>query len=193
LTTVSARTKTSLGVLLAVVFAELTFGVVGLCATKGDHHSPLHPVAAVVDAAFTQPSAIIGPAALPSVLPKPTSPTTIATARRNVPARRTATLKPKKTAAPAAVTATSPSGSGCAAAFSWLSSHSAPGYKFVCPGYAEGHQAMTCINTAACPGVRVIVIAIPCPAAYMNEAHNSWIISGLAVGKIDPYGYCTTD
>ena len=32
--------------------------------------------------------------------------------------------------------------------------------------------------------------AVPCAAAYMNEAHNSWIVSGLRSGAIDPYGYC---
>ena len=42
-----------------------------------------------------------------------------------------------------------------------------------------------------CPdGEKLIAIAVPCAAAYMNEAHNSWIIAGLAKGPIDPYGYC---
>lgn len=82
-------------------------------------------------------------------------------------------------------------GWGCGPALAWLSSHSAPGYQFECPGYADGHQAMTCINSAACPGIKLIVIADPCPAAYMNEAHNSWVMSGLMEGSIDPYGHCS--
>ncbi|MBV9660552.1 MAG: hypothetical protein JO337_05280 [Acidimicrobiales bacterium] len=50
---------------------------------------------------------------------------------------------------------------------------------------------MTCDNVAGvCPNARLIAIAVPCPAAYMNEAHNSWIIAGLATGTIDPYGHC---
>jgi hypothetical protein len=82
-------------------------------------------------------------------------------------------------------------GSGCAAALAWLSTHAAPGFRFECPGYALGHQAMTCVNVAGvCPSERLIAIADACPAAYMNEAHNSWILAGLATGRIDPYGYC---
>jgi hypothetical protein len=51
---------------------------------------------------------------------------------------------------------------------------------------------MTCENVAGvCPGAKIIAIADPCAAAYMNEANNSWIISGLRKGTIDPYGYCT--
>jgi hypothetical protein len=79
----------------------------------------------------------------------------------------------------------------CSAALSYLSGHSAPGFSFECPGYALGHQAMTCINVAgACPGVKLIVISVVCPASYMNEAHNSWVLAGLRTGSIDPYGYC---
>lgn len=84
-----------------------------------------------------------------------------------------------------------PEGYGCAYALAWLASHAAPGFRFVCPGYALGHQAMTCDNVnGVCPGEKIIVIAVPCAAAYMNEAHNSWIIAGLAGGSVDPYGYC---
>lgn len=79
----------------------------------------------------------------------------------------------------------------CGAALSYLAAHSAPGFQFECPGYALGHQAMTCINVAgACPGIKLIVISVVCPASYMNEAHNSWVLSGLQSGSIDPYGYC---
>lgn len=82
-------------------------------------------------------------------------------------------------------------GYGCAAALAWLSTHAAPGFSFLCPGYARGHQAMTCVNVAGvCPGQRIIAIADPCPAAYMNEAHNSWVLTGMASGPLDPYGWC---
>jgi hypothetical protein len=51
---------------------------------------------------------------------------------------------------------------------------------------------MTCINIAGvCPGQHIIAIADPCAAAYMNEAHNSWVLAGKLPGEIDPYGYCT--
>lgn len=54
-----------------------------------------------------------------------------------------------------------------------------------------GHQAMTCVNVpGVCPGERLIVISVPCRAAYMNEASNSWVLLGLSRAPIDPYGYC---
>jgi len=85
-----------------------------------------------------------------------------------------------------------PRGYGCSAALSYLSGHAAPGFHFECPGDAEGHQAMTCVNVAGiCPGSRLIVINVPCAAAYMNEASNSWVLTGLRSAPIDPYGYCT--
>lgn len=84
-----------------------------------------------------------------------------------------------------------PPAAGCGAALQWLSTHAAPGFRFECPGNALGHQGMTCVNLAnVCPGQRIIAIADACPAAYMNEAHNSWILVGLARGRLDPYGSC---
>jgi hypothetical protein len=81
--------------------------------------------------------------------------------------------------------------SSCPAAFVYLIVHSAPGFRYVCPGYALGHQAMTCDDVDnVCPGFKEIVIADPCPAAYMNEAWNSLVLEGLAEGPFDPYGYC---
>ena len=91
--------------------------------------------------------------------------------------------------APAAPAA--PPGYGCAAALSYLAAHAAPGFRFECPGYALGHQAMTCLNEpGVCPGYGLIAISVPCAAAYMNEAHNSWVVLGDISGPIDPYGYC---
>ena len=117
----------------------------------------------------------------PTTAPKP-PPTTAAPVVRAA----AAPVVPPTTAAPA-----HPSSYGCAAALQYLAAHSAPGFVFECPGYADGHQAMTCINIAGlCPNESLIAINIPCAAAYMNEAHNSWIEAGLAQGAIDPYGYC---
>jgi hypothetical protein len=91
----------------------------------------------------------------------------------------------------AATSASSPEpGYGCAAALAYLRANAAPGFTFACPGYAYGNQAMTCVNHAPqCAGEKLIAIAVPCPAAYMNEAHNSWVLTGHGSG-IDPYGYC---
>lgn len=104
--------------------------------------------------------------------------------------------------AAAAVTplATTAPATGCAAALAYLSAQAAPGFQAVCPGDAEGAQALTCLGHAPCgPGQRMIVIADPCPAAYMNEAHNSWVLLHDAVGSpipggntaIDPFGFCS--
>lgn len=50
---------------------------------------------------------------------------------------------------------------------------------------------MTCVNVAGiCPGEQVIAIATPCKAAYMNEASNSWVLTGKSSAPIDPYGSC---
>ena len=90
----------------------------------------------------------------------------------------------------AAANSDTPTGYGCAAALSYLAAHAAPGFTFKCPGYADGNQAMTCVNHAPeCPGQKIIAIAVPCAAAYMNEAHNSYVLIGQASG-VDPYGYC---
>ncbi len=52
-----------------------------------------------------------------------------------------------------------------------------------------GHQAMTCVDQPnVCPDTAEIVIADPCPAAYKNEAWNSW---HMETGPFDPYGWCS--
>jgi hypothetical protein len=83
---------------------------------------------------------------------------------------------------------------GCGPALAYLHAYAMPGFQLTCPGSAQGHQATTCYggSTGAYPCgpyQKMIVIADPCPAAYMNEAHNSWVIMGYGSG-IDPYGYC---
>lgn len=81
---------------------------------------------------------------------------------------------------------------GCAAAIAYLSAYAAPGFSIQCPGDAGGHQATTtCISGyRLCSLGASIVIADPCPAAYMNEASNSWLLLGLLRVPLDPYGSC---
>lgn len=122
------------------------------------------------------------------VTPPPTSPPTTAPRSASESAAVASALQTRSTVPAAAPLAGS---NTCGAALAYLAAHSAPGFRFECPGYALGHQAMTCINVAGvCPGEELIVISVVCPASYMNEAHNSWIEAGLAQGAIDPYGYC---
>jgi len=80
---------------------------------------------------------------------------------------------------------------GCDAALAYLRAYAAPGFALECPGYAEGHEGMTCMNSqAGCPSGALIAIADPCPQTYMNEASNSWVVTGQSDAPIDPYGAC---
>ena len=95
--------------------------------------------------------------------------------------------------------------SGCSAALAYLQAYAAPGFAFSCPGYAQGHQAMTCLHDTpqypnACPGGPTIDISDACPQAYMNETANSWYMTGqlsteqqrygVSYASIDPFGAC---
>jgi hypothetical protein len=81
---------------------------------------------------------------------------------------------------------------GCAAALAYLAAYAAPGFSSQCPADAGGHQAGTLCWSAVspCDVARVIHIAEPCAAAYMNEASNSWVLLGQSDAPIDPYGSC---
>jgi hypothetical protein len=80
---------------------------------------------------------------------------------------------------------------GCAAADAYLAAYAYPGFTFECPGNALGREAMTCTNDpGVCSGELLIAIAEPCPAAYMNEASNSWVLMGRSTAPIDPFGTC---
>jgi hypothetical protein len=73
----------------------------------------------------------------------------------------------------------------------YLSAYAYRGFTIECPGNALGRQGMTCLNVAGvCPGEAIIAIADACPAAYMNEASNSWVLEGQSPAPIDPYGTC---
>jgi hypothetical protein len=98
-------------------------------------------------------------------------------------------VAPASTALPARGQATA---YGCAAAIAYLTAYSAPGFVIQCPAYAGGHQATTtcATTTSLCNVERLIQIADPCAAAYMNEASNSWVLIGESTAPIDPYGKC---
>jgi hypothetical protein len=94
---------------------------------------------------------------------------------------------------------------GCTAALTYLQAYAAPGFALDCPGYAEGHEAMTCLHGTpqypdACPNGPTIAISDACPQAYMNESANSWLMTGqlsteqqkfgVSYDAIDPFGAC---
>jgi hypothetical protein len=73
----------------------------------------------------------------------------------------------------------------------YLAAYADPSYTVECPGDSEGHEGMTCLNEpGVCPNEAIIAISDPCPATYMNEASNSWVLEGLSSAPLDPYGYC---
>ena len=115
---------------------------------------------------------------------------------------RTAARSPAPPAVPAYGHATA---WGCSAALAYLQTYAAPGFALDCPGYAEGHEAMTCLHGTpqypnACPNGPTIAISDACPQAYMNESANSWLMTGqlsteqqkfgVSYDSIDPFGAC---
>ncbi|HET7522757.1 MAG TPA: hypothetical protein VFJ79_01295 [Acidimicrobiales bacterium] len=142
-------------------------------------------VAVQGSAARSLPSSVtVPPAPTTTTPPVTTPPTTTPPATTHQLATTTSHRAPS-------VQSPSASGYGCGPALAYLAAHSAPGFHFECPGYSLGHQAMTCIDIpGVCAGEKLIVISVPCRAAYMNEAANSWSVQGLSNTPIDPYGYC---
>jgi hypothetical protein len=107
----------------------------------------------------------------------------------SAPSQASATPTPATSGVPAVGAATA---WGCPAALAYLNAHAAPGFTLECPASSQGHQASTsCVSQSSpCDEQHVITIADPCPAAYMNEASNSWVLLGESNAPIDPYGQC---
>ncbi|MDE3086749.1 MAG: hypothetical protein KGJ77_08275 [Acidobacteriota bacterium] len=128
--------------------------------------------------------------------PAPTAPTTVRPEPAPPPVPVPVVPLPPPPSVPVVVDtviapATGPDG-GCQAALSYLSANAAPGFVASCPHDAGGHEATTvCDGPPDCAaGTMFIWIADPCPAAYMNEASNSWVLIGRSDAPWDPYGYC---
>jgi hypothetical protein len=122
--------------------------------------------------------------------PPPPVTTTTSTTSTTTTTTAPAIAQPIVTASPGP--APSNPGDGCQAALAYLKSHAAPGFVAICPHDAEGHQASTtCRGAPRCQaGTMFIYIADPCPAAYMNEASNSYVLIGQSNAPWDPFGYC---
>lgn len=163
-----------LGGVVVPVVRVIVAGVVGF--PESPPVQPREP-AARVRAVASVPRLRASPTARP--VPPPTPPATPA-----IPAAAPGTP------VPVVATPITASVGSCSAALEYLAGHQAPGFVAVCaPGSALGHYGYTCWNTAPyCPnGGRVIHIACPEPFVYMNEAHNSWTLTGTGSG-IDPFG-----
>lgn len=175
---------------LPVASAPVTTGVLAnaLVATVLGPVTPAPVAAPDLAPKQAHPASVAPPARHPSRASHTSAPAQRSSAPAQ-PARTTSTVHRPKAAAHTAPPATT--GYGCSAALAYLAAHAAPGFRFECPGYSYGHQAMTCVDVAPqCPGTQVIAITVPCPAAYKNEASNSWVLLGKSNAPIDPYGYC---
>ena len=136
-------------------------------------------------------------AAAPTTVPPTTVPPTTTTTAPPPPP--TTVPPPPPPPPPASAPASPPPGWGCGAAMAYLAAHEAPGFSSSCPGPNDGHQATTTAYYSNGDVTGTIGIEVPCPAAYMNEAHNSWVLRSRYLGTpipdglgdvIDPYGYC---
>ena len=142
------------------------------------------------------------PAAAPTTPTPSTAPPAVLASTPVTPAATAAPTPPPPPALPVYGHATA---WGCSAALAYLQAYAAPGFALDCPGYAEGHEAMTCLHGTpqypdACPAGPTIAISDACPQAYMNESANSWLMTGQASTEqqkfgvsyeaIDPFGAC---
>jgi hypothetical protein len=142
----------------------------GSLATASSSTVPQHPPDTVASAATTISSTAAEAA---TTTPSSSPETTTVQSTPSVPAEGAATQY------------------GCVAAMAYLAAYAAPGFASSCPGNAAGHQAETmCATSPPDCETGTIAIADPCPAAYMNEAANSWILISVTTGPIDPYGSC---
>jgi hypothetical protein len=189
--TTGRRRVVPFGLIAITLVTAGALSLVAVSSSSGARAAPgsawVHTVGASATATSTPPTTApttTVPTTTPTTVPTTTPPPPVA-----APASTTAAPTTPTTAPPAQT-----SGDGCAAALAYLAANANPEFSFVCPGYALGHQAMTCVNVAGvCAGEHVIVINDPCPAAYMNEAYNSnsWSDSlGEFTRPIDPYGSC---
>ena len=199
------------GLVVVTVFA--VGGVFGVpAAVSSPDDQPTLTTHQYVDMQLLQPAArtaapAVAPTtttttAAPATTPAPTPTPAVLAANPVTPAAAPAPTPPSAPALPAYGQATV---WGCQAALAYLSAYAAPGFTLDCPGYAEGHEAMTCLHGTAeypdaCPNGPTIAISDPCPQAYMNESANSWNLTGqlsveqqkfgVSYAAIDPFGAC---
>ena len=183
-------------VVLGALTGAATMALTGLWASGVAVAGPAAPAAyethARVAPTTAAPTTTVPPTTT-TTAPPPTTTTTAPPPPPPPPAPTTTAPPPPPAAAPA-----SP-GYGCADALAYLASHEAPGFTNSCPGPDDGHQATTTAYYGNGQVTGTIGIEDPCPAAYMNEAHNSWVLRARYLGTpipdglgttIDPYGYC---
>ena len=200
-----------LGLMLFLTLVVCALAVAGLLAdglvsslgAADLPESPAAPLASSVSAGSSAPAAASAsstvtsvPIAAPTTTTSPPSPPSPPVATTTVPAptfirlpAATLVVAPSSSSLPAAGEATQ---YGCPAALAYLAAYAAPVFVSSCPGDAGGHQARTTCWTALPCKSGTIAIADPCPAAYMNEASNSWVLTGVSQAAVDPYGTCRT-
>jgi hypothetical protein len=172
------------------VSASTVWTLAALFSRYGSSIDDVHPRGTTIDPLTSCTSIVSAPAQI-SVTSAQTAPSTAAQSSPPpvAPTPVAPVIETPTTVARAVTAPVTSSGYGCGPAIAYLTAHAAPGFTFICPGNALGHEAMTCDNYASiCPGEKEIIINDPCPIAYMNEASNSWVIEHLSTAPIDPYG-----
>lgn len=192
----SGRWTVSDGIVLfssAVLLLSLCLVMIdGAGTSAGASSVPTSTTSTLAQTPVTQSPAPTTTATLPPTTTTTTPPSTTTTTATPAPTTTTTAPAPPPAPSSALPAKGQATADGCAAAIAYLSAYSAPGFTFECPGYALGHQAMTCVNEAGvCANEDLIAISDACAVAYMNEASNSWVMTGASDAPIDPYGACS--
>jgi hypothetical protein len=171
--------------LVTIALSVAWWGMFGTDSTADALRWDAHPVAALrTELASGQAGRPTAARArvLPVGQPSTTAGTLVPAAPVPVlPAVTTSTSTPPTRPAAPAVPASSGSrrATSCGEAVAFLQQHAAPGFTLICPGDANGRQALTCVGNDTGAGPcrpyqdMIIISDLNCPAPYENEASNS--------------------
>lgn len=165
-----------------LIILGVFLGLVAACVPETPAAGHVHHVPTVIPLPTTPPITV-----LPTTIPVPVS--TMVPVGSSVPST---TIIPVFSSVPPEGHATA---YGCNAAVAYLRAYADPKFGIECPGPNDGYEATTCYGGSSgyypcAPYQYLIDIEVPCPAAYMNEASNSWVVDHKSDAPIDPYGHC---
>jgi hypothetical protein len=142
------------------------------------------------------------PVVAPTPAPKAPEPGTGRIAPVTTPAPARVQAAPAPAPAPVAVPTPPADPWNCATGAAYMAAHAAPGFLVDCPATVpRGAAALTGITqTSGLPqgGIfgaeivgAVLIADTTCGAAWMNEASNTWVLTGQSSAPIDPFGPCS--
>jgi hypothetical protein len=141
------------------------------------------------------------PVVAPTPAPPAPAPRAAPVALVNTPDPARAQPAPAPASAPVAIPNPPPDPWNCATGTAYMAAHAAPGFLVICPATVPpGAAALTAITqTSGLPqgGIfgaeivgAVLIADTTCGAAWMNEASNTWVLTGQSSAPIDPFGPC---